>query len=107
MSFTAAAMPTSMPRRQRLRGDRQSSATSAISNRLTCPNHSVSHTGSSSRANGSSTTVPPTARSGHVLRRHRWITTPRLTNEIASMATADTAHGTAASGPRNSTANGG
>src|SRR5262245_58302936 len=53
VSLTAAARPTSTPLGQRGRDVRQSSATNAISSRLTCPKPSVPRTGSSRSATGS------------------------------------------------------
>ena len=46
VSLMAAARPMSAPRGHRVRASRQSAMTSTPSNRLTCPNHNVSRSGS-------------------------------------------------------------
>src|SRR6185295_18255972 len=102
VSFTAAAIPTSSPRGQRVRDARQSTATSAISTRLTWPNLNVSSTGSSSSASGSAAdatdNAPGRPASGQTRRATRYSVTATLHSDAAYSATQAAVHGSTWSG---------
>ncbi len=111
VSLIAAAMPTSRPRGQRVRSARQSTATSAISTRLTWPNLNVSSTGSSSSATGSAAEAtdraPPGPPEGQTRRATTYRVTATLTSDAPYSAIHAAVHGSISSGSSTIAANGG